>query len=290
MRLNRFRLFLLGGGALLLLGPAVGLGQFQGGPPGGFQPPPGGFQPGDSPGPGGPGGRRGMFRMDPSMIFNMMTNNQDFLTEAQYLANPFVARDPNAKDRIESFMQRMGITNGGLTRDQFSQFFQERMAQRQAERAAANPGGQNPSDPNAPAPAADPNAATDPDAEPPPPEDKRPTVYRVGSLPPGLPAWFATYDTDQDGQVGLYEWKAQGGSVSDFQKIDLNGDGFITVDEALRYQKTQGGTAVAANGPSYPGAPSFSGQPSFNGQPPNGFNGGRFGNRGNRGNRGNFGN
>ena len=182
-------------------------------------------------------------------------------------------------------MQRNGITNGGLNREQFAQFLQERMAQRQAERAAANPGGENPADPNASA-ASDPNAATD-DGEPPPPEDKRPTVYRVGNLPPGLPAWFATYDSDRDGQVGLYEWKAAGASVSDFQKIDLNGDGFITMDEAMRYQKSQGVTAVASNAPSYPGAPSaggFNGRPSFQ---QNGFNGGGQGRqRGQRGQRG----
>ncbi len=194
------------------------------------------------------------FQPDPNMIFNMLAPNSDFLTEAQYLANPCAGRDPNAKDQFESFMQRNGITNGGLNREQFAQFLQERMAQRQAERAAANPGGENPADPNASA-ASDPNAATD-DGEPPPPEDKRPTVYRVGNLPPGLPAWFATYDSDRDGQVGLYEWKAAGASVSDFQKIDLNGDGFITMDEAMRYQKSQGVTAVASNAPSYPGASS----------------------------------
>lgn len=37
--------------------------------------------------------------------------------------------------------------------------------------------------------------------------DKRPTVYRAGKLPEkGLPAWFVQLDTDQDGQVALYEW------------------------------------------------------------------------------------
>lgn len=279
MRITRFRVFLLLGGSLLLLGPAVGLGQpgnwggqqgdqqgggrqgrrgGWGGPGGGFQggPPGGGWQGG---GPGGPGGgRMGGFRMDPNQIFSMLAPNSDFLTETQYLANSFVSRDPNAKDRIESFMQRNGITNGGLTRDQFAQFFQERMAQRQAERAAANPDQQNGGNPNSPTASTDPNA--DPD-EPPPPEDKRPVVYRAGNLPTDVPSWFAALDTDRDGQVGLYEWKNAGRSVSDFQALDLNGDGFITIEEAERYQKTQA-TAVASNGA---GQPSF-GQPSFGGQ------------------------
>ena len=102
-------------------------------------------------------------------------------------------------------MQRLGITNGMLTRDQFAQLMQERMAQRQAQRRRPTPTTRTPPIPTSPA-ADDPNAVTDPDAEPPPPEDNRPTVYRVGSLPQGLPSWFAAYDTDQDGQVGLYEW------------------------------------------------------------------------------------
>jgi hypothetical protein len=218
--------------------------------------------------------------MDPNMLFNMMAPNSDFLTETQYLANPFVSRDPKAKDRIEEFMQRKGITNGGLTREQFAEYVQERMTQRQAERAAARgENGQNPTDPNAP-PGAASDAPAD-DGEPPPPEDKRPVVYRVGNLPEGLPTWFASMDSDRDGQVGLYEWKAQGRPVADFQKIDLNGDGFITIDEALRYQKTQSATAAAANGPSTPGVTTFGGQPSFNGQSGAGFNN-RFGNRRNR--------
>jgi len=282
MRITRSRLFLLLGGSLMLLGPAIGLGQPGQGPPAGGDQPGGGWPgkrggwQGGSPGggPGGPGGgRMGGFRMDPNMIFNMMAPNSDFLTETQYLANSFVQRDPNAKDRFESFMQRNGITNGGLTRDQFGQFFQERMTQRQAERAAANQDPQNPSNPSTPTASTDPNA--DPD-EPPPPEDKRPVLYTATNLPKDIPSWFAALDTDKDGQIGLYEWKAAGRPVSEFQAIDLNGDGFITIEEAQRYQKTQGAAASA-------GAPSF-GQPSF-GPPQNGFGQPGFNGQGNNGGR-----
>jgi Ca2+-binding EF-hand superfamily protein len=69
-----------------------------------------------------------------------------------------------------------------------------------------------------------------------PEEDRRPVVFRVGSLPKELPAWFKQLDTDNDGQIGLYEWKASGKSIEEFQKIDRNNDGFLTVEEVLRYE------------------------------------------------------
>ena len=68
-------------------------------------------------------------------------------------------------------------------------------------------------------------------------EDKRPIVYRTGKMPKELPAWFEEADKDKDGQVGLYEWKASGKSVSEFMAMDQNGDGFLTVEEVLRYQR-----------------------------------------------------
>jgi hypothetical protein len=95
-------------------------------------------------------------------------------------------------------------------------------------------------------------------------EDRRPTVYRVGKMPKDLPSWFEQLDTDQDGQVGLYEWKAAGRPVSEFVAMDRNGDGFITVEEALRYQKvlaksgstpgSSGRSALASAGPGPNGA------------------------------------
>src|SRR5262249_48063354 len=57
--------------------------------------------------------------------------------------------------------------------------------------------------------------------------------YRAGKLPPNLPAWFTDADTHGDGQVSLFEWKERGGSLEDFRKKDLNGDGFITVEELI---------------------------------------------------------
>ena len=266
MRITRCRMFLLCGALLLFIGPAMVMGQ-PGGPPGG-----GGGRGGRG---GGRGGRGGF---DPNMIFNLLSGGKDYIVVAEMLANPMVAaRDPGAKERVESFMQRHGITNGQLTREQFAEYMQERMTERRAAHEAANPGGAAPGAPSDGAP------GSDPLVEPPPPEeDKRPVVYRAGKLPKELPPWFAQMDEDKDGQVGLYEWKKAGRSISEFQAMDLNGDGFITVEEALRYAKMEGknGQNVASNGPGGgfgggpsfggrpgSGAPSFGGPPSFGGQP-----------------------
>jgi hypothetical protein len=79
-------------------------------------------------------------------------------------------------------------------------------------------------------------------------EDKRPTVYKFGNLPKELPAWFAQLDTDKDGQVGLYEWKKAGGDIRKFMEMDRNGDGFLTVEEVLRYQKAVAAARKAEHG------------------------------------------
>jgi hypothetical protein len=259
VRITRCRMFLLCGALFLFIGPAMVLGQ-----PGG---PPGGGGRGDR---GSRGGRRGF---DPNMIFNLLSNGKDYIVVSEMLANPMVsARDPGAKERVESFMQRHGITNGQLTREQFAEYMQERMTERKAAREAANPGGAAPG-----AAPSDGAAGSDPLVEPPPPEEeKRPVVYRAGKLPKELPQWFAQMDEDKDGQVGLYEWKKAGRPLSEFQAMDLNGDGFITVEEALRYAKAESknGKDVASNGPGrgFGGGPSFGGPPgggapSFGGPP-----------------------
>ena len=47
----------------------------------------------------------------------------------------------------------------------------------------------------------------------------------------GLPAWLMALDTNRDGQVALHEWRAAGRPVSEFQRLDRNGDGFLTPRE-----------------------------------------------------------
>jgi hypothetical protein len=64
--------------------------------------------------------------------------------------------------------------------------------------------------------------------------DERPKVMRAGKLLPGLPRWFAEFDTDQDGQVALFEWRRAGLPLDEFTNLDLNDDGFLVPDEVLR--------------------------------------------------------
>jgi hypothetical protein len=70
-------------------------------------------------------------------------------------------------------------------------------------------------------------------------KEARPTVFRAGKLPPGLPDWFARLDTDSDGQVGLYEWRVGGRPLDEFARIDRNDDGFVTPEEVLYYLAQQ---------------------------------------------------
>lgn len=66
----------------------------------------------------------------------------------------------------------------------------------------------------------------------------RVAVHRFGKLPKELPSWFEKLDTDKDGMVGLYEWRRGGeGPTSKFVEMDLNGDGYLTADEWIRYTK-----------------------------------------------------
>jgi hypothetical protein len=70
-------------------------------------------------------------------------------------------------------------------------------------------------------------------------EEARPSVFRAGKLPPGLPDWFRQLDKDGDGQIGLYEWRAGGRSLEEFARIDRNDDGFLTPEEVLYYLAQQ---------------------------------------------------
>jgi hypothetical protein len=70
-------------------------------------------------------------------------------------------------------------------------------------------------------------------------EEEQPQViaYRYGKLPIELPDWWEKLDTDKDGQIGLYEWRADSREINEFIEMDLNGDGLLTPDEWMKYQK-----------------------------------------------------
>ena len=68
-------------------------------------------------------------------------------------------------------------------------------------------------------------------------EEERPIAMRYGKLPKDLPDWFDKDDSDKDGQIGLYEWRKAGKEMTEFTVMDLNGDGFVTADEYLRFAR-----------------------------------------------------
>jgi Ca2+-binding EF-hand superfamily protein len=119
--------------------------------------------------------------------------------------------------------------------------------------------------------------------------DARPPVYRFGKLPKELPVWFNDTDKDQDAQVGLYEWKQQGKDVKEFLAMDANGDGFLTAEEMIRFEKAKVKgvdlqSATAASGRPPAGGPFGLGGPPAGGGPGVGERGGpRNGDRPRRG-------
>jgi hypothetical protein len=204
--------------------------------------------------PGGGGGGRGNFKFDPGMFFDRIANGRTSIAISEVPSRP---NDPSAQERLQQWATQNGITNGQLTRDQFVSYLESRRAERRANGQGGGPpvaAPAMPANPGAPVPtpqgpggaAPEQGGAAPVTPVPEPEEDARPTVHRPGKLPKGLPDWFARLDTDGDGQVGLYEWKEAGRSLEEFRKLDRNGDGFITVEEALRATKN---ATAAAGGP-----------------------------------------
>lgn len=98
-------------------------------------------------------------------------------------------------------------------------------------------------------------------------EKKRPTIIRAGNLPRDFPYAVLDQQGDNDGQVGLYEWKKSGKIIKEFVTMDLNNDGFLTVDEYYRWRK-QGEDAARASGSMSTAFGPGGGRPGFGmGQP-----------------------
>lgn len=68
-----------------------------------------------------------------------------------------------------------------------------------------------------------------------------------------MPDWFATLDTDMDGQIALHEWRKASRTIETFMEMDLDDDGLLTRDEYLRFlKKNETQRTRAANAPTMP--------------------------------------
>lgn len=79
-----------------------------------------------------------------------------------------------------------------------------------------------------------------------PVEQPRPIPAKTEKQLAALPGWFSQLDTNGDGQVGLYEWKAAGRKVSEFLAMDRNGDGFLEPDEVHQFLIEQRNSATGS--------------------------------------------
>src|SRR5262245_32844857 len=107
----RIVLLCLAGSVLLVFGPGTALTQFPGG---------GG-------GSGDRGASRGMGGFDMGMFFGRIAGGRSSIAIADIPASPF---DPQARESAQAWAQKNGITNGQLTREQFTQYIQGRMSER----------------------------------------------------------------------------------------------------------------------------------------------------------------
>jgi hypothetical protein len=247
---TRFLSIALLGGATLLF--AVDLAQAQRGRnrsqrPGGDGGGPGGAFPGGGfwrPGGGDSGGDASeRIRRFAEMVFDRYSGGKDVIVISEFQSS----RDPSAQERLREFAERAGIRNGQVTREQFTKYLEERMAQRmsgdQGRGGDQDRGGDDRGNGDQ---GREEDFSFDPRWNEPEPqqEEKRPVVYTAQNLPEELTGnhWFASLDRDQDGQVALYEWKAAGRSLAEFRTVDVNADGFATAEEALWQLKAQGGS------------------------------------------------
>jgi Ca2+-binding EF-hand superfamily protein len=222
-----------------------GMRQGQGGPPGAPSGNGAAPAPGNGPGNGGNGADQWAENM-----FRRLDANGDGLLNYDEMTDALRAERDKWDENKDGFID--------LT--EFKKYFQAQVQQRMAENGGWNPNWQGGGIPDI-------GSTPTPEEE----EIKKPVVYHAGNLPKDIPDWFKQIDSDGDGQIGLYEWKSSGRSLEEFRKIDRNNDGFLTIDEVMRYvgeqKKGTGsvGNGVAARGPG--GAPGFGGRQGFGGFP-----------------------
>src|SRR5205814_5859510 len=123
--------------------------------------------------------------------------------------------------------------DGKIDRDEYRRYFEHRVVAA----VESAPPSEKPGKPELP-PLQKPKGSKE-DGEP------KAVAVRYGKLPAGLPAWFEEFDFDKDGQVALCEWRKAGRPLAEFEAMDLNGDGLLTADEWLRFDRERKRTLAA---------------------------------------------
>ncbi len=174
---------------------------------------PGGFQRGDRGSRGGDQGGKGGRTFDASKMFGFISGGKDYLDQNDINKMlQFSARmDPNAKENLDRFMQQQGITNGILTRDQFTAYSQQRMAQATGAAPGSAPG------PTPPGPQGGPGGGQM--------DEQR------------IRGSFDRRDLNKDGVIDLSELTSDNDQAlrDEFDKWDKNKNGKLEYDEYKEY-------------------------------------------------------
>lgn len=220
-----------------------GFGRGPGGPEGG--PPPGQFgPPGGSSGYGRgmSGGGYGSREQDPERVWGMMvtaTKGENTII--------FDNMTPEMKGFIRQRIEQSGglpmPDSGQWTKDQFMDYFARSREASASRMSGGDPGrsGEFPSQNGWGGPSGnfdrgsfDRRGNRDQQKEEP-----GLVAIRFGKLPKTAPAFFIEYDTNQDGQIGLDEWRKKDGDVDEFKRLDLNRDGLLTVEEYAQFVREE---------------------------------------------------
>ena len=178
-------------------------------------------------GAGAPGGGDSDADARSEQRFQRMDKNQDGLLSVDEMSETLAAE----RDKWDT------NHDGFIDLNEYKAYVQARTEGRQAGDDPRRPGAEGP------------NGRFDP-MDPGEEERKRPTIVRAGNY---RKTPYAALDTDQDGQIGLYEWKAAGQPISEFLRMDLNGDGFLTVEEYYGWRKQIQDEIAKASGSPSPG-------------------------------------
>jgi hypothetical protein len=179
-------------------------------------------------------------QVDLNERFNRIADGKDVIIRSEL--------NSTGQQLFDRLAERLGITNDEITREQFARSRTGKVGPPGAPVSAAQPAvraapgattysGESDADRNDLAVRSEESYRRwEPPSSAAGMPTSKPLVYHSFNLPKELPAWFQQLDTNHDAQIGLYEWKVSGRPIAEFQKMDRNNDGFLTVEEVLLYQ------------------------------------------------------